>query len=418
MESNKYKFEINLQGDSYLVFVIVMALFSETCLNGYPLMITAILSCTFIFRVTIADRSLMKMTFIWLMMVFMYILVLGLIVPNNEKQFSYIFNITVFVNVFFTSAALMDCRRNNIYDLLHKILIYTFLLSTTYIFANEFNMIRARWLDFMRGTTGYRLGISSNINPNTIAWLYGFLAIIAIYLGIQFKQRDSLLIYLACVFVILCTGSKNGLICAAIPLVVWGITYILKLKVQYIALIVISVVLFWHLVQNVPILYTVIGRRIDQFMGIIGLSANYGMTVEDASTIKRMQMIKKAFEMFNQKPVLGWGMGAFSSYGGFDGFYSHNNYTEILVSGGIVLFVIYYGFVVVLLGLAIMSYLKNRTNVLPLFLVLSNLSLDIGSVSFYSRYLNYFKYVLAAAILAVSIKDSQEEITKSEQVLK
>ncbi len=55
----------------------------------------------------------------------------------------------------------------------------------------------------------------------------------------------------------------------------------------------------------------------------------------DGSTSVRMGMLKCGLSMFSQKPIFGWGLGAFTDLGGFET-YSHNNYVELLVAVGLV----------------------------------------------------------------------------------
>ncbi|MBZ4185591.1 O-antigen ligase family protein [Thermomonas sp. RSS23] len=66
-----------------------------------------------------------------------------------------------------------------------------------------------------------------------------------------------------------------------------------------------------------------------------------GIEGTDSSLIVRMNMIEVAKRMFFENPVIGHGLGYFADAGGF-GVYAHNNYLELLVSGGALLFAIYY----------------------------------------------------------------------------
>lgn len=94
-------------------------------------------------------------------------------------------------------------------------------------------------------------------------------------------------------------------------------------------------------------------------------------------------MIGFARKMFLEKPVLGWGIGAFAVYSGF-GYYCHNNYMEILVSGGIVLFLIYY-IPILLVGSKIFTMEKGKEKDLALILLLTIFIMDFSTVNFYSN---------------------------------
>lgn len=62
---------------------------------------------------------------------------------------------------------------------------------------------------------------------------------------------------------------------------------------------------------------------------------------EDASVSIRKSMIETSFELFKEKPLVGYGIDNFSVVSPF-GTYSHNNYTEVLVSVGVIGFIFYY----------------------------------------------------------------------------
>ena len=60
------------------------------------------------------------------------------------------------------------------------------------------------------------------------------------------------------------------------------------------------------------------------------------------SLTERSSLASAAFSWFLKRPFTGWGLGCFRFLEGSLGVYSHCNYTELLVSGGIPLAVIYY----------------------------------------------------------------------------
>lgn len=153
------------------------------------------------------------------------------------------------------------------------------------------------------------------------------------------------------------------------------------------------------MIQKIPILYTLVGNRIDQFLYTLGIKQNLLNTNMDvSSTLKRMDMIKKAIQMFWEKPIFGWGIGAFAKYSGY-GYYCHNNYMELLVSGGIIGFIIYYGYI----GIRILKsklYHKNEHTDLIYILLISILIIDMGTVNFYSRVPFYFRTIVMFILIA------------------
>lgn len=62
---------------------------------------------------------------------------------------------------------------------------------------------------------------------------------------------------------------------------------------------------------------------------------------EDSSFLERLGLISRGLDMFFENPLLGSGINSFVELSG-TGFYSHNNYIELGVSGGIALLAAYY----------------------------------------------------------------------------
>ena len=63
----------------------------------------------------------------------------------------------------------------------------------------------------------------------------------------------------------------------------------------------------------------------------------------DHSTAVRDQMRRVGLQVFKENPIVGIGFGNTYLYGVEDYSYFHDNYVEVLSSGGILGFIIYYG---------------------------------------------------------------------------
>lgn len=101
---------------------------------------------------------------------------------------------------------------------------------------------------------------------------------------------------------------------------------------------------------------------------------------EDSSTSGRADLIKVAPDMFLNSPFFGNGFNAFSIESGF-GYYSHNNYVELLVNAGIFGLFIYYG----LLYVGLFKYSKLFGTIRFISLALIFLILDFTGVSYGDR---------------------------------
>lgn len=152
----------------------------------------------------------------------------------------------------------------------------------------------------------------------------------------------------------------------------------------------------YYIMINNEDLYIVIGRRVESLVAdIIGISTKSSYI--DLSKIERYRLRDNAIELFKQYPITGYGLDAFKFYTvqhGTSQLYSHNNYLELLACTGLIGFSLYYG--------AIMSLLMNlrkKLNENPMLIslisiLLVQLFLDAGSVTYYSEiYISFYFFV-------------------------
>jgi O-antigen ligase len=99
----------------------------------------------------------------------------------------------------------------------------------------------------------------------------------------------------------------------------------------------------------------------------------------ESSANKRAEYISVAWQLWQQRPTTGYGLGQFASLSGI-GCYSHNNYSELLVSGGIILLTSYYMFYLYLLVTSI------RQRIWPVAMLVTSLIItDLAMVSYYDK---------------------------------
>lgn len=106
---------------------------------------------------------------------------------------------------------------------------------------------------------------------------------------------------------------------------------------------------------------------------------------EEASTSIRESMITTSMQLFSKKPIIGYGIDNFSVVSLY-GTYSHNNYTELLVSMGSIGLILYY-----FVYFKILLYSKNSTKVITnngvfyftLFYMIVVLILEVALVNLY-----------------------------------
>lgn len=380
--------ENNLIIDGILISIV---LFSELCFSGKMLFIMPLI---FVMRILISKKIKVDYSILWLVVMLTYTTLLGMVVPNNTEDFSVWYNFVVFLNLIFI--CLLMSRYTNMQQVLQLIkitVILSSLLNGLYIMAHEYKVIISRLPDYMVGKCGYRIGINMGVNPNNIAWLFGLIALFTICLYIEEKSVIMIFLYFFQLAILFFTGSKNGILMAIIPILYYGIKSIKKLNLKSFILVLIVLVVLWNMTQKIPILYTLMGNRIDQFLFTIGFKQTLLETsIDVGSTLKRVDMIKKATQMFWEKPIFGWGISAFARYSGY-GYYCHNNYMELLVSGGIVGFIIYYGYIFMRILKSCFLY-KSKYKDLIYILIISIIVIDMGTVNFYSRVPFYFRTIV------------------------
>src|SRR5699024_4325556 len=186
-----------------------------------------------------------------------------------------------------------------------KIFIFSRLIMVIYILVT---------LDFT--TLGkMRIGagnLGEEWNANSIGMNLAFAAISVFFIlkternKKTFKMLSYFFVILLFLFIIIFTGSRKALFILIFSIVLFSLILNENNKFTNLGFVFLSLLLLTYLSLNILILYDVLGNRIE------GLIANLtGDGVIDASTRTRMSMIEAGFEIFRQKPLLGYGIDSF-----------------------------------------------------------------------------------------------------------
>lgn len=239
---------------------------------------------------------------------------------------------------------------------------------------------------------------NSDINVNTIGMVSGISCSLAIYFYKFDQELKSryLMLFLAglFMFVILLTASRKSLV---IPIAVYSIFRLVngnnkRLIFNIIFIFIISITAVWA-VLNIPILFDMIGYRVDGMMnGFIGEDEDM-----DESTHTRMQLIEFGMMYFPERPWFGYGIcnfrALYESYlPGRIALYAHNNYIELLVDLGVVGLALYYIFYLFLLVKLYEFAKKYHDSLASLFfaIIITLVVIQYGFVAFYSPFNNIF----------------------------
>ncbi len=248
-----------------------------------------------------------------------------------------------------------------------------------------------------------RLGETISINPNTVGYIFSIAIIITLFIGWRYKHWQfyipiPLLLYLA-----LYTGSRKVFILLFIGLFLLVLLFQKTMKSTIIASILTLIALVFGVIAlfSIESLRNVFGQR---FLNMISELLGSGA---DESTSIRMGMLKSGLSMFSQKPIFGWGLGAFTDLGGFET-YSHNNYLELLVAVGIVGTLVYYSlcFSVVVQGLKrFFRFEKKGPYVLTTAIMTAMLFDQVARVT----YVEEFSNILIAMCYAGIVLDTPDK---------
>jgi len=230
--------------------------------------------------------------------------------------------------------------------------------------------------------SGERMGGEIN-NVNAIALQCGAASVICFWFALHRRRRLYYLWAALPFLVTLGTGSRKGLV-----LLLGGIVLLYSLAMEPgrrartlggLAVFLLGLAVLIQL----PIFETVEQR----FLGMLSLLSEPGSA--DESALARQEMVSLGVAQFFQTPLLGIGMGASGvlTLAHFNNdTYLHNNYVELLATLGGLGFLLYYAvYAYLLLRLAPLIRARDSFAVIALILLMLQLVMDYGAVSYFSK---------------------------------
>ena len=286
----------------------------------------------------------------------------------------------------------------NAENILLKIIMYAGIIFSVYVI-----MYYGVGEYFNKLINGERIGTEIN-NVNAIGLQTSISVIIAIFYGLYKNRKSYFLLSIIPIIVSLGTGSRK-----VIVLITFGIILLFVLKREkkinvvssakkIIAFIIICFAFIC--IAKMPIFSTVF----DRFQ--MSINSFTGQGKVDNSTRLRKAFIKAGINQFLKTPILGVGIGN-SGYirekatGWFT--YLHNNYVELLATTGIIGFGLYYSvYVYIIISCLKMISQKNKYINVVLVIMLLNVILEYGMVSYYSK--NTYIYILLGLITLEKVR--------------
>jgi len=302
-------------------------------------------------------------------------------------------------------------RKDNVRLL--EICLYSIILGVVvHYLINIKSLISGRLSNVGFTVLGVQFGAANSVG---IAWvLIGALSLISILFGttnIKLFRRLFILVSILILF----SGTRKAII--SIP-IVFGLNYysgkkkrnVIRFTLTIFLVIIISIILYFTTLK-IDVLYKAIGSRLESLYHFL-ISGE----ISDGSLQIRLSLLEMAKNALIEKPVTGWGLDAFASSINARGLYSHNNYYEILVSGGIVGAIIFYSKYLFLLIKLFRKKSKSSIGekfVVNNFLVLLILYsvLEYWQVSYYNRRSMMF------FIIMLAYSDANTRIRNQSQLL-
>ena len=199
-----------------------------------------------------------------------------------------------------------------------------------------------------------RLGIAANVNPN---WLGMLAAVAAGFCLVLARKKRALWLLPLLVLLPVAVLSKSAKALALAALLLVAFYLILHPKRWWLKLAVLCVAgiaaLYFLVFLDSPLSNGILHRQHVMLHYLADGSANAD------SIIARDSLMDVAMKFSRQRPLTGFGLGCFQFLDDM-GTYSHNNFTELLVSGGAVLVALYYLPQLLALALSARASANNR----------------------------------------------------------
>ena len=231
------------------------------------------------------------------------------------------------------------------------------------------------------------------VNINTLGLLCGYCAAFQVY---QVLTNKSKMVNLLCLIffaiIVLFTGSRQAMIAMALPTIILLVYQRKGNRFFRILIACLAIVVVYLMLMEIPLLYDLIGNRIETLFRALGGDAN-----AEVSAAARERHYERALLLFARRPVMGYGLGNYQYLAGTS-VYSHSNYMEMLVSGGCIAFLLYYIPFIVILIRTLKIKVKTPFLVLLIGLLCTQIFIECFLISYY-RHFTMLIYVILIALL-------------------
>ncbi len=319
--------------------------------------------------------------FVATLLMLMLILASNLYTPEAVSKIADRYTYRYFTNVVLTFILInLICDRKDMERALKAFVLGGVLIAI--LFYTTYGIDVFEFAELAKGNDaryGWEFG-----NVNLLAQKCTFSVVIAFYYGItsrsSFKKIMYLLISAVIFSVCLFSGSRKSLFVVVGTIIFMflsnGDSKRIAAGVKKIFMILLVMTTIILVIMYVPAFKT-IGMRMEALFDSFFFGGNMSV-----SEIRRMNYITKGLSQFLKKPFLGNGM-CYSYY--IFNAYTHNNFVEVLLSFGIVGFILHYYPYFASIRNGVLSKDRKGINILLLSIIVAILISDIGVVTYYDR---------------------------------
>ncbi len=302
---------------------------------------------------------------------------------------------------------------NDVHKVIHTYIIASVVSNIVILFAFRNSLFSGRlafsWGDSISYYSLFGMQVVS-VGPNIIAYFSAVSFIFATYYYFKNRKLRYLLLDFLFVFTILATGSRKGLLILVLGFfLLLNVIFKRNKKIIYFTIAFFLCSLMFYVIRTIPQLYETVGSRMDELLNLV-----LNKDVSDPSILTRMRLIDIGYTIYLQNPVFGYGLDAFRLIGPWK-IVTDNNYLEILISSGIIGFIIYYSYVIFVLK----DYfsIRQRSDICKILfgVFLLSLVMEYGSVVYFVRNID-FTHIMLFYVLFVGKKELSDEITENETI--
>ncbi len=366
--------DIKIKAINYDNLTIVLFAFLVTFY--YVLPINMAYACEFLVLafaiLNMQDKPSTFVPIIWYFGFTLYI-VIDCLLRDYTYPYSSCINVFVFI---FISTFLLNTKEK----------IVLFINYSSYMGLLLALFIIWRYQSFLGiGRLGMQLPGTRIESAITLGYIFLYLLCCQIYSIMIVKNKtEKLLLYFSlfiCLYLTILTGTRKAML---LPILYYFFSVYLKYNNRKIVLLmlipfllIVLLFLFDYLVSS----KIIDSKNLERLQGLFALiNSNYSI---DSSTLERRSLLNKAILIFEDYPLLGYGIDSTLVKLGK---HPHNNFFSLLSMGGILMFIIYYWIYIY----AFFSKKIERKSNLSIFIIIAIILplSDLGTTSYNIIYFN------------------------------